>query len=568
MTTPPTQHGDATRTAGLRALESSLRPHRDRRVLATLIFVVAATLWVTQPRLVYRGDPLVVRVAAAHWLETGELGIPFAHRAALGDLVTERGQYFYENDTEQRFYSKFGVANTVLFMPPLIAEMLWSGGLAILEPDAEWRHWLIDYTPSLKFFLNAYNLLWAVVIALYLFGLARFFAGAPVSAAFVLCVVFTTFLWNYLRAQSSEILQVALFVGCVFHLFAFRRSLPAASRTRNRKVWLHVAAATICAGTLLLTKLYYVILLPWVWIYVAAATVRGDRNAGATGETTDWVERLRAHVKPLAFALVLPTLVLGTAAILAARQKFGAPWMTGYEQWRVNGDVVARLSLSGLPRALCGFLFDGDRSVFTHFPPLAVAAIGWRLFWQQARPDARFIASTSVLFLIAISAFDNWKGEWCYGPRYLLFALPAAAIPFVYVLSWLAEHRRTLVGGALGFGLLAVLCLSLKLQLAVNGLPFFARDAIYASTFKKIDCEPATAYFEKRHFGLVHADLMAFRSGERPFPPITAYVRTNTPSSDEIRRLEAFIRRLLVRNYHFSTEARAARAAARGPTNP
>jgi hypothetical protein len=41
--------------------------------------------------------------------------------------------------------------------------------------------------------------------------------------------------------------------------------------------------------------------------------------------------------------------------------------------------------------------------------------------------------------LVVNSAFRNWQGAACYGPRYLLPIAPIPSLPFIHVLGWLAQ---------------------------------------------------------------------------------------------------------------------------------
>src|SRR6185295_16935508 len=102
------------------------------------------------------------------------------------------------------------------------------------------------YTHSLVFMLNLYNVALSLLIAWYLYQLAGLYvARALTRSLFVLAVFYSTFLWNYLRAQSSEIFQVLFFAGFFYHFMLFVRS--------KSRAWKQLLAATLFAGVLALT---------------------------------------------------------------------------------------------------------------------------------------------------------------------------------------------------------------------------------------------------------------------------------------------------------------------------
>lgn len=72
-------------------------------VIPILLLVgIAVFQFVTMPAFFYPGDNSAIRAEAANWVNTGRLGIDYSRRAELGGMLTERGQYFFENDPKQR----------------------------------------------------------------------------------------------------------------------------------------------------------------------------------------------------------------------------------------------------------------------------------------------------------------------------------------------------------------------------------------------------------------------------------------------------------------------------------
>ena len=187
----------------------------------------------------YIGDPMAVRMATWSLLEEGRLDVP----EALASTAGERGQYFVQNPETGRFYSKYGDLNTLGYVPAMLAEHFLLGRL---DP--------VNNLPGRTTLLNLGNLLLSVVLALLLLALADLFTDKPaVSGLWVLSTLYATFGWNYLRAQTTELLQWTLATGfflALFHLW------------RSRGAGRPLAACQGLLLLLLLTKLVYVLLMP------------------------------------------------------------------------------------------------------------------------------------------------------------------------------------------------------------------------------------------------------------------------------------------------------------------
>jgi hypothetical protein len=125
-----------------------------------------------------------------------------------------------------------------------------------------------------------------------------------------------------------------------------------------------------------------------------------------------------------------------------------------------------------------------------------------------------FLLGTLVVFLLANAKFCDPGGSWCYGPRYLVFCLPALAAPGVCALDWIAR-RGKLARTTLTSLIASVAILSLALQIAVNSLLFmtvFQIEYLFQQ-FTFSDDPRIVRCFAKRHMGMVCFDLLSFRNG-------------------------------------------------------
>jgi len=147
--------------------------------------------------------------------------------------------------------------------------------------------------------------------------------------------------------------------------------------------------------------------------------------------------------------------------------------------------------------------------LFLHFPVLVFALICWPTFFKRHKGEAHLIIGlASVLFLVT-SAFANWKGSACYGPRYLLPVLPLVGVPFVYFVDWI----RDLASKRLRWFWRGVVCASLGysfvLQVAVNSLPFF----FWYDLLKVAEKNAAASNYLDAHFGTVDLEFMGRELG-------------------------------------------------------
>ncbi|NCY03033.1 MAG: hypothetical protein EBX36_09030, partial [Planctomycetia bacterium] len=269
-----------------------------------LLAAVAVVGIVAMPREMYQGDPVTMREETRSILLRGEL--------AVSDVVVreyasgEPGQYIVENPRNGRSYSKYGSMAAWLYLLPMGMECLVEGGLPPFG------------SPRRVLYLNAFNLLLSLLIAASLFRTARRLgAAAGVAATFVAACFYTTFLWNYLRAQNSEIMQLLLFSWAVT---AFLDILDA--RSSGGRAVAPVIRLWLACAALLLTKVAYLLIGP-----LFAVGLFADRTVRRGGPwPAAFVAEARVHVLPASLAIG------GWLAVNAL--KFGAPWRTGYHVWK------------------------------------------------------------------------------------------------------------------------------------------------------------------------------------------------------------------------------------------
>lgn len=377
---------------------------RQRSFLA-LMGLVAMIGVAVMPKDMYPGDPFTMREETRAILLHGELAVSEAVVRNYGGS-SEPGQYIVDNPNNGRSYSKYGSMAACFYVLPMGLEKLIEGSLPPFE------------SPRRVLYLNIFNIVLSLLAAASLFHTARRFGAVPwMAATFVGLCFYTTFLWNYLRAQNSEIMQLLLFSWAVtaFLDIADARRKGVASSGGVIRLWL-------ACGALLLMKVAYLLVGPFFAVGLLA-----DRRVRAEGSWLNaCVAEARAHFIPACIAVGA---WLGINTI-----KFGAPWRTGYHVWNVqghgfNGDLLD---------ALYQLLFTVQWGLGFCFPVLFLA-LPFMQRWLRDEP-VRYgtLFGIGAMYLVLIGMLPTWRGEACYGPRYWIFVLPFVSLPAIDAIRWLA----------------------------------------------------------------------------------------------------------------------------------
>jgi hypothetical protein len=456
------------------------------RVVVPIALFVVFVNFLTMPAEEYDGDAASTRIAAVALINTGKWAVPADRASTFG----ERGAYFYQN-TSGNWYSKYGILNMLLYVPILQLQKCVMGEL----DDAD------DVSPL---FLNLFNLFLSCATACYLVLIIRRYTRSVATVwIFVLSAFYATFWWNYLRAQTFEIYVTLFMLGLYYHLVSGLDREGVAGDLAARS---HLLAAGIFCGALCLSKNAYVILLPVLAGLFALAQFRNSAEADSAR---------RQHPRLFSYFLWfwLPLGLLLCLMLASNAYRFGSPFNTGYTQWAEE----RRLFTANIFPALRGFFFSKQKSIFLNFPLMIFALPGWPAFIKHHRFDAITALLFGVVLLIINSAFRNWQGGACYGPRYLLPVAPILSLPFIHVLGWLARSPDKIYKFAIRSVIAGALLYSFLLQVEVNTMPFFfwyyLKDAIdYQCTSQPID------YLHSHHFGTVNADFLIYlKSGSSPF---------------------------------------------------
>jgi hypothetical protein len=482
-----------------------------------LIAGIAILQLVTMPAFHYRGDNFVARAASISLLQTGDTGIPLENRHQLADLVDEGDRFFVLNHSKQKLYSKYGIGDSLVYLPPMLAELAYSGKLALLQR-----------TRSLLLFINLYNIVFGLLTALILYRLARLFSNnRTLVAVFVVLSIYTSFLWYYLRSPTMEVYQVPMILGAALCCLQFIRS----------ERWVNLTIACLLVGYLTLMKNFFVILFVAVWfVPLLRFRKRSDLVMLAS----------RSSVY-----LLIPSIAIMILVLVVNQYKFGSVFETGYT---ANSPLWEVYSPRYLPQqALRYLLLPGNYNIFLHYPLMLLAVLSLPRFLKRHRTEAIFLLTAFAVFFLGICCFSE-LGEYCYGPRLMLPILVLGSLPLVVLLeAWYKRARqRSLMHIAAAMLVSLGLGYSALLQVYVASLDYFAyHEAV--KRFEPFEIAEIDRYFEQvPQRGLIYRDIIHHADRTWRFPPLDLIARYGPPGRGTlVKQHSEWVDQLAASNFFF-----------------
>jgi hypothetical protein len=218
----------------------------------------------------------------------------------------------------------------------------------------------------------------------------------------------------YARSPYSEIVQAATFMG--LFLWVLRVA-------RNPTVWAALWVG-FWAGMVINTKAIYVLAFPGAFA-LAGWTIYRSHGPGRLLRAIGW-----------ATVGALP----GLAMLLAYNYvRTGSVTNIGYPLAQQAQREFIEKPLFGL----IGLFFSPGKSLFLYSPPLIVSLFAFpRALRTRSRTWFWMLLLTCVPVVWFYSRFVFWSGDWCWGPRYVLFLVPILLLPAVFLLDDLWSRRR------------------------------------------------------------------------------------------------------------------------------
>ena len=125
-------------------------------------------------------------------------------------------------------------------------------------------------------------------------------------------------------------------------------------------------------------------------------------------------------------------------------------WVFFGSPWRPPQPFLLGNWLDGIR----GLLFSPDHGLFVFAPVAAIAGLAWPLAIRKRPRESYLIGSGFLVYFLTMAAYAVWHGGDCYGPRYLVPAIPLFMVPLGIALAWgLRCSRPAIVAMALICGL-------------------------------------------------------------------------------------------------------------------
>jgi len=293
---------------------------------------------------------------------------------------------------------------------------------AIHVPGVMLRRFLTKSDPTLDapvkpMTSNLGNQVMAVVGAVVFFRLLIHFGISLLAASLAtLALAFGTFLPIYARTAWSEGLQATCFIG--FYSALLRLKDDPGRRTG---LWFG-----FWVGLLINCKYVFALVLPGAVLFLAYHAWRGQK----------WRQLLRAAAwSALPGALLLAVILWYNWARTGVTTNSGYPTVAGLSQTVFRENLLF---------GLWSYFFSFGKSIFLYDPPLLLSVLAIPLVIRRNRATMWALLLTAGPVVCLYSKFVFWSGDWCWGPRYILFVVAPMLVPAAFLIDEYLRSRRWL----------------------------------------------------------------------------------------------------------------------------
>lgn len=353
----------------------------DRIIIIKLFFIVlTACILINGARLASSDEIAVFRLAESI-VENGALSVP---------PDTPNASAY-----EDRYFIWYEIGSTLLIIPfYLLGKII----VSILSLDSGASSLLLRAIVSLI------GAIMGAFLGVLIYKLGRLFKFSIRIASFLtLALIFSTFLFPYLKSIIRDMIMAVVLTGTVYYLIRYR-----SEDQRNG----YLLSAGILAGMGILVKITFLLYLPWLLMYaVITLRIKNWKSFAAIGI-------------PLLFAAA----VMGLYNFL----RFGNLIDMGYH----GGTSFPTPLFTGL----FGLLLSPGKGFFW-YAPLCLLLL-WSLppFFRKHRAEALLITALFLTTLFLHAKYFSWGGDGSWGPRYLVVILPLAVIT---IGEWLSRASVT-----------------------------------------------------------------------------------------------------------------------------
>lgn len=319
-----------------------------------------------------------------------------------------------------RFYAGHEIGNTLFMLPTAFFNVLLETVLS--------RFISHDSIEKLQQFILSFQAgIYSSITATIFFAIlrTRFAQGIIPSFSATICLVITTYFWNYSRNLYDGVLCTTLLTSSFFLLLRYRQ---------KNNLW-YLVGCFILLGFSLITRVSMVLAIFVSLVYLI----------------NQYWSHLEIRIKEIFLALItlLPFFI----------------WQCWYNYIRtgifykspVQTAVYANNNaLDGnIFVGLTGLLFSPGKSLFIYAPLLILSVFLFKRFYKQHQKEAIYIAALTILWFLLHSKLRSWYGAWGWGPRHFITILPILFLPFSvnfeYILTKVSLRFAAIFLGCFGF---------------------------------------------------------------------------------------------------------------------
>jgi len=302
------------------------------------------------------------------------------HHSLLIEDKDKRGISPAGHENTNKFYSKYGIALAIIFIPYILAGKALAGLTGLPARDV------------IEFILSFYNVIFGALSCVLIYWLTLKFCDSHRIALLVaLLFGLTTLAWRYSLSDFSEGTQTFLLLLVIYLL------LKNTSQS--------ILQSSLFCGFLILLKVFYIIFLPIFLAYIFVINKKNNR-----------------------WSKVFIFVVVNAVSIVFLL------WLNYYRYKNILefGYGPERAYLQGIVNVF-PLLFSLNKGLFIYSPILCFSIFGYVKFLKLYPKEAWFFLALISLNLFLSSIWHSWEGGWSWGPRLLVPMVPLYLIPICFL---------------------------------------------------------------------------------------------------------------------------------------